>query len=104
MRIVYLTLLVIFPSIIFAQSNYHEGYVLKNNGDTVKGYIDYREWMISPKSIDFKIKKEDKNRLQFDPATIRGFRINGMETYISYIGKISLNKTNLEDLPEHLDT
>jgi hypothetical protein len=93
MRLIYLSLLVIFPSIIFAQSNYHDGYVLKNNGDTIKGYIDYREWMISPKSIDFKINKKDKQRLQFDPTTIKRFQINGLETYVSYVGKISINKS-----------
>src|ERR1041384_6957193 len=29
---------------IFAQSNYRPGYVVQSNGDTLKGFINYREW------------------------------------------------------------
>ena len=87
-----------------AQSNYHAGYVLKNNGDTLKGYINYREWVQSPKTIDFKINKTDKNEIEFTPQNIKGFEIDGMETYISYSGIISTNKITFPDLPEGLDT
>ena len=104
MKLLYFFLLAVLPSVIFAQSNYHSGYVLKNNGDTLKGFINYREWEENPLSIDFKLNKDDKQKLEFNPVTIKGFQITGMETYISYIGMISMNPTSLSKIPEKLDT
>ena len=97
-------LLCFFSSTIYAQSNYHEGFVLKNNGDTVKGYINYHEWTLSPKIIDFKADKDHKDVVHFRPDEIKEFRIIGMETFVSYIGIISNNKTNFPNYPEGLDT
>jgi hypothetical protein len=104
LKLFYICLLIVLPSVIFAQSNYHEGYVVKNNGDTLRGYINYREWGQNPVSIDFKKNKEEKQTLQFNPQTIKGFQIIGMETYVSYTGIISMNKTRFPDLPDGQDT
>jgi len=89
---------------VFAQSNYHPGYVVKANGDTVKGYIDYREWDYTPKSIHFKTNEADKNVTEFSSQAIKMFDITGMEHYISYMGLISMDKTSFPDLPAGLDT
>lgn len=99
-----LTLLIIFPSIIFAQSNYHEGYVIKAEGDTVKGFINYKEWDESPTSIQFKYSKTDKNPIEFGPKDTRKFEVTGFETYISYTGLVSMDKTRFPVLPDHFDT
>ncbi|HEY4322623.1 MAG TPA: hypothetical protein VGN20_01520 [Mucilaginibacter sp.] len=104
MRVLCLFLITFFPTFIFAQSNYHAGYIIKNNGDTLKGYINYKEWERSPRSIEFKINKDAKQRLQFNPITIKGFEIAGIEAYISYIGVVTMNKTALRDLSNDLDT
>ena len=104
MKLFFTTLIVAFSTTIFAQSNYHEGYVLKNNGDTLKGFINYRDWAQSPRSIDFKKGKNDKQTLQFDPKTIKEFQITGLEHYITYTGIISTDKTHFPDVPDGLDT
>jgi len=104
MRLLCIALLIALPTAIFAQSNYHEGYVLKNNGDTLKGYINYREWSHSPRSIDFKIHKTDNQTISFNPTTIKAFSINGLENYIGYKGSISMDKTTFPNIPESLDT
>jgi|GEM_PF-747609 len=104
MKLLYFTFFAIVPSILFAQTNYHPGYVLKNNGDTVKGYIDQREWQESPTTIDFKTSMDDKEHLQFDPSNVKGFQITGIETYITYTGLISNDRNRLPDLPNRLDT
>jgi hypothetical protein len=93
-----------FPAVIFAQSNYHEGYVIKNSGDTLKGFINYREWASSPLSIEFKVNEANTEVLKFSPKTIKEFQITGMENYISYSGNISMNLVELQSLPDHLDT
>lgn len=97
-------LLSFFSLTLFAQSNYHEGYVVKNNGDTLTGFIDYREWALSPLSIHFKQNTSDKDPLTFDPRTIRSFGVSGMERYVSYIGPVTISKNLFPDLPDHLDT
>jgi len=43
-----LFLAVIAPAVLFAQSNFKSGYIVMPKGDTVKGYIDYREWDNNP--------------------------------------------------------
>jgi hypothetical protein len=100
----FIALLIALPSVLFAKTNYHPGYVLKNNGDTLKGYIDYREWVRTPKSIQFKAKETDKNIQEFDPNAIKAFEISGMDRYISYSGIISMDKTDFPDVPVGLDT
>ncbi|HTK18890.1 MAG TPA: hypothetical protein VL442_05245 [Mucilaginibacter sp.] len=104
MRPYLIALFIALPSILFAQSNYHSGYVVKNNDDTLKGFINYREWDQCPKSIDFKINKEDRQTLKFDPHIIKSFQINGMESYVTYKGIISMDRTKFPDLPQGLDT
>jgi hypothetical protein len=104
MRSLFIALLIALPAIVLAQSNYHEGYVLKNNGDTLKGYINYREWAYSPLSVEFKPNKNSDEVLQFNPQTIKGFQVTGFETYISYIGLISTNRNIFPDIPSNLDT
>jgi len=103
MRSLFIALLIALPAIIFAQANYHEGFVVKNNGDTLKGYINYREWIYSPTSIEFR-SRDGNDVTKFGPETIKSFQIKGFENYISYAGLVSVNKNIFPDLPFHLDT
>jgi hypothetical protein len=104
MKLLIILLLIALPTLVFAQTNFHQGYVVKINGDTVKGYIDYREWSESPLSIDFKTNKDDNQVQQFDPTTVRRFGVNGMETYITYNGLISNDLNHFPNLANRLDT
>jgi len=97
-------LLTFFSLTVFAQSNYHAGYVVKSSGDTLKGFIDYRDWSFSPFSIDFKTNKDDKQPQSFDPGTINGFGVTGTEDYISYRGLVSNDRNRFPDLANMLDT
>jgi hypothetical protein len=100
----FLILFIVFPLTIFAQSNYHEGYILKNNGDTVKGYINHRDWQQSPIVVDFKVDKTGSQVQQFDAAAIKGFGITSVDAYITYTGPVSMDKTSFPDLPDGFDT
>src|SRR5437879_3606317 len=104
MRSFYTLLIFLLPASIFAQSNYLPGYVLQNNGDTLKGYINYREWDQCPTSIDFKHNPGDKDISKFTPRDSKGFEVSGFETYVSYIGLLSMNRTNFNNLPNKPDT
>lgn len=101
---VFLLLNLIFPVLAFDQNNYKAGYIVKSNGDTVKGYINYREWDRTPKNIEFKNRLQDKEVLGFSPAAVKSFSIEGLESYISYTGRVSMDKVTFPDLPDQLDT
>lgn len=48
-----LTIFTVFSAL--AQENYQLGWIVPEaNQDTLKGYVDYREWEINPRQIYFK--------------------------------------------------
>jgi len=104
MKHFYLLLFTIVPFLAFSQSNYHKGYVVKNSGDTTRGFIDYREWAKTPKYVDFKNDPGDRKPQRFTTADISCFQVDDMEHYIRYSGVISMDRTRFPDLPQGLDT
>jgi len=103
MKYFYTLLFIALPCIILAQSNYHTGYVIKTNGDTLKGFIDYHQWDQNPRSINFKSAADDRNVSNFNPKEVKEFQVSG-QTYVSYQGAISMDKNKFPDLPMGLDT
>jgi hypothetical protein len=88
-----LFILAIFcPLISLAQSNYKPGYIVTTKGDTLKGFIDYREWNINPKSISFKANGTTNSK-SFTPADITFFNVNTFESYQKYSGRVSRDET-----------
>lgn len=67
----------------FCQENYQAGYIIRLNGDTLQGLINYRGWVQNPKKISFKVKLTD-NISVLTPPMIKGFGILG-ENYESAI-------------------
>ena len=54
MKKYYLLLLFFVPLISIAQSNYKKSAMVDMNGDTIRGFINYKEWGQNPKEILFK--------------------------------------------------
>lgn len=105
MKIFYAFLLAaLIPATSFSQSNYCEGYLLKNNGDTLKGYINIQEWSQTPKTITYKTSVKDKEVTRFTPLIIKSFYAGPSFTFISYTGLISNNKNVYPRVDYHLDT
>jgi len=90
---------VLLPTLSYAQSNYKAGYVVDLKGDTLKGFIDYREWQSNPNSINFKTSIADAKPHQYTPADITFFSINKLEAYISYTGPVSMDATDVDHRP-----
>lgn len=84
-----LTISLLFPLFSNAQSNYKPGYVVTLKGDTLKGFIDYREWDANPGSIDFKRSPEETGVNKFTPENASYFSITNLESYRRYEGPIS---------------
>ncbi len=57
------------------QTNYIPGYVVKLNGDTVQGLIDYQNWRINPAKITF-MEAGNSASVDYRATQIKGFRVN----------------------------
>ncbi len=89
------SLLTFFPSFSsFAQENFRPGYLVGLNGDTVRGFIDYRD---QDRNISFKSELESAKTVHY-PTTISGFTVAD-QIYISAIvetEKSGYTKDNLD--------
>lgn len=85
----------------FSQENFNEGYIVKQNGDTVLGFIDYRNWDKNPEKIRFK-SNVDENAIFYNPTEIIEFGVKD-EIYVGAIVNAevsSLRSDKLGDNPE----
>jgi len=105
MKLFYTLVLAIFllPSFVSAQTNYKQGYVITNNGETINGFINYREWYSNPNNISFKKTLNDKAQT-YHPTDLGYFEISGFEAYQSAMVAISLGKTNIQTIKDEIDT
>ena len=78
------------PAVSLAQSNYKPGYAINLKGDTLHGFIDYREWNSSPTKINFKYALNDQSR-KLTVTDIRFFSVAGLESYQRYVGPITMD-------------
>ncbi|WP_026462198.1 hypothetical protein [Adhaeribacter aquaticus] len=93
-----------YPAILFSQANYKKGLVVNAQGDTLIGYINYREWDQNPKTFTFKKSLEEKDEKVFFPENTKYFSIENVEAYQQYAGRITNDKTELNDLSNGIDT
>src|ERR1700750_2801584 len=95
---------ILLPSLSLAQSNYKPGYIVTLKGDTLRGFIDYREWDKNPDAISFKSALTDSKPRQFTPDQARFIKINGQEAYQHYAGPISMDITDKDHMGYQRDT
>ncbi|WP_276495966.1 hypothetical protein [Pontibacter litorisediminis] len=100
MKTVYtlLFLLLTAPCITLAQVNFKPGVVV-TNGDTLRGYINYQEWIKSPESIQFKISQASTVSRRFTAQNSDFFEVTGYEAYQKYSGPISMNSLTTGTFP-----
>jgi len=79
-----------------SQENWIPGHVVEFDGDTVYGEINYRNWELNPKKIDFKASN-DGNVISFTPLGIASFSMND-EVYISAMVETENSLFRVEDL------
>jgi hypothetical protein len=98
-----LILLFLFPLFSIAQKNYKPGYVITLKGDTLHGFIDYREWNNNPTTIKFK-SLPDNNIRKLSAKDINYFSVNDMAEYQRYAGPLSMDPINFASMIEERDT
>ena len=96
-------LCILLLTVSFAQVNFQPGYIIMKNGDTLEGFIDYRQWESNPEQISFAIRKA-LNPQEYSPISIRGFSVAN-EIYKSAIVAIETSSiyTNKLDTDGSLD-
>ncbi len=96
----FITIAVFFTQTGYSQKTFKAGYIIKSNGDTIQGFIDYRKWNKNPDKINFKDSAEGAIST-FTPLEIKEFGVEG-DIYTSAIvdSEYSSKKIDqLEDTP-----
>jgi len=84
-----------------AQRNYVPGTIVGRNNDSLKGFIDFHDWYIVPKTITFKNSLSDAKEEQFSPDDINGFYIAEPEKeYVSRRVEIDITNQDMSALTE----
>jgi hypothetical protein len=81
-----------------AQDNYVEGKVIFLSGDSLTGYINYKNWRRNPEKIFFKENFEQQANA-FVPNDIQGFTVKN-EKYFSANVQIETSQSHLAKLTE----
>ena len=106
MKFLYSILILLFltPLISAAQSNYKPGYVITSKGDTLRGFVDYKEWDTNPAAISFKAAINDNKAQRFTASDITFFNVTDLESYQRYAEPISTDPTELNHLSSGRDS
>lgn len=83
----------------FCQENYIPGYVI-SKGDTLRGYVDYRNWAGNPDKIAFKENLSDKASI-YTPLDIKGFGVLD-EIYESAIIQTEVSPKNIDNITDEI--
>jgi len=84
------------PISTFCQKNYLAGYLILSNGDTITGFIDYRNWENNP-GIVFFAKTPDDDKQGYSPVDIKEFGVLD-EKYFSAVVETELSSDKTTDL------
>lgn len=78
------------------QVNFKQGYVIKQSGDTLHGFIDFRNWKVNPVKISFKENLNGEN-VNYTPLDIRCFSVLD-EIYESALIETEISPSNIQNL------
>ncbi len=81
----------------FCQTNFLPGTIKKKSGETLSGYIDFRDWFVNPTKISFKIDSVGDPK-EFTLFDLDFFEIKGKERYVSARVKKDMRPVKLRDL------
>jgi len=83
----------------FCQEAYLPAYIVSLNGDTIQGFIDYRNWGTNPEYIAFKNSPETEKTI-YKPIDIRSFGVKD-ERYVSAIVNTEISSRNTNTLEQN---
>ncbi len=86
----------LFIQLINGQENFIPGYIIQINGDTLHGFIDYRNWNKNPSKISYRGKVSDDNH-NFKSIDIKEFSVAD-EIYRSAIVELEITSNKTDQL------
>jgi hypothetical protein len=92
-----------FSTAAIAQTNYKAGFIITAKGETINGYINYKDWIYNPSSVGFKSTLNDKVQ-NFKPTDLRYFEVSGFEVYQSAHVSVSMGRTELQSMKSEIDS
>jgi hypothetical protein len=92
-----LYLLMALPCLCAAQSNFQNGYLVKNSGDTLRGLIDYKEILLNPVSVIFKDTKESSPQ-EFLIKDVEAYTIDNQVSYKRFLVDLTMSQIELRRL------
>jgi hypothetical protein len=102
-KFIFLVTLLFIGSQLIAQKNFKAG-TISRNGSTSSGYINYREWLKNPSTIEFSSDANGSSPQIFGPKDISAFEVAGLESYEAYNCNISMGNINLNRLTTTRDS
>lgn len=100
-------LFVVLSLSVAAQKNFVDGYIVKKNGDSLRGQIDYRDWGSNPQQIDFLDARGNPLTLGTDDLLAFGVGADRYECHRVHIFPYSIRPETLisqEDVGSPYDT
>lgn len=73
MRFLLILVFLCFSTLVVAQSNFKDGFIITNNNDTIYGLIDFRTNKVNSEICRFKLSEDQKEEV-YRPGEIEGFR------------------------------
>lgn len=83
---------------VAAQADYQPGYIVSAQGDTLRGSIDYRNWLRNPNAITFRSAGQGEGHT-YKPLEIRALGVAG-DVYESAIVQVDLSPIIVGELSE----
>lgn len=88
-----------------AQHNFNEGFIVTDKNDTVRGFIDYKEWDRSPASFNYAVDKYGSSSKVYKASEVKFLEVSGMDYFETHQVSISQGKVApLERLNKTADT
>ena len=95
-KTIILLLVILLPLAALSQKNYLPGYITKNDGTKDSGMINYRNWDINPRVIQFR--PSGKTDVLLTPNEISAFEITGYDRYIKAIVNVDMRSVDFINL------
>src|SRR3979490_551931 len=92
LKTILLIVVAFLPFSVSGQENFKDGYIVHFDKDTVRGQIDFRDWMVNPSKITF-LNLQTGKREPYQPEDLSSFFANG-EIYRSF--KVHINPFSLD--------
>jgi hypothetical protein len=89
---------------VSAQKNFRPSTIVNNSKQTASGYINYREWLRNPQSVEFSESANGVSSRNLTPNDILAFSISGGDSYESHYCRISMDPISIDNQTRGVDT